>query len=126
MAMNTPLDDLLSSLMGNLGSGLHIAEGKVTVKLGGPAANFVLIFEPPAPKTATEIREREGTAYAIPVRMRLVNRNSGKDVRGFGPSHVNAWWLRQFVYNLAAAVAYIEREWDVLSPEFIAKMEKDN
>jgi hypothetical protein len=95
--MNDPLDGLLHRLLGDFTSGLRI-DGK--------------------------IREREGEAYAIPVAIRLVNRNSGKDVRGFNKTHINAWWLRQFVFEIAAAVAYIEREWDVMSPEFVTKMEQ--
>jgi hypothetical protein len=122
--MNDPLDGLLHRLLGDFTSGLHIDGNHVHIKLMGPAANFELRFEAPDPATAAKIREREGEAYAIPVAIRLVNRNSGKDVRGFNKTHINAWWLRQFVFEIAAAVAYIEREWDVLSPAYVTKMEE--
>ena len=122
--MSTPLDDLLRSMLGDFTSGLSIEGNRVRVKLMGPAATFELWLEMPDPKTAAQIREREGEAYSIPVRLRVINRSSGKDVRGFGVRFINAWWLRQFVFEIAAAVAYTEREWDTLSPAYVKMMEE--
>jgi hypothetical protein len=120
--MNNPLDGLLERLLAGFASGLHIEGDTVRLNLVGPAADFELRFTMPDPATAARIKAREGEEYAIPVGIALINRKSGKDVRGFHKTHLNAWWLRTFVYEVAAAVAYMEREWDVISPEYIAMM----
>jgi hypothetical protein len=120
------LDEMLGSLQGDFMSGLHISEDRRTVTVKLLRTQFDIVFEHPNPQTAAEIKQREGAAYAIPLRIRLVNSNSGKDVRGFDHKYLNPWWIRRFVFDLAAAVAWIEREWDVMSPEFVAKMEKDS
>ena len=122
--MNTPLDELLRNLMGDFMSGLRISDDRRTVRVRLLRTQFEVVFEHPDQQIAAEIKEREGDAYAIPIGIRLVNTNSGKDVRGFDKGHLNPWWVRRFVYDMAAAVAWIEREWDVMSPEFIAKMEE--
>ena len=101
--------------------GVFLEGARVRVKL--LRSNFEIWFEMPNPQTAADIKQRDGVEYAIPVRIRLVNKNSGKDVRGFSGQYLNPWWVRQFVFDIAAAVAYIEREWDVMSPEFVAMME---
>lgn len=119
----TVLDDLLTRLLGNFGRQVFIEGDRVRVKL--LRSNFEIWLERPDPTTAQEIKDREGEAYTIPVRLRLVNGNSGKDVRGFDHGYINPWWLRRFVFDIAAAVAYIEREWDVMSDAFVAKMERE-
>lgn len=121
--MTTPLDELLNRL--SLSDGPVFEEGKVYVKLMGPAADLMIVFEHPDPDTAKAIKEREGDAYAIPIRIRLVNRSSGKEVRGFNTRYLHPWWVRKFVFNIAAAVAFIEREWDVMSAAYIEKMEQE-
>jgi hypothetical protein len=126
--MSNTLNDLLHSLTGNFASGLRISEDRrtVTLNLLGPAADFILIFEHPNPETQARIKAREGAAYAVPVRIRIVNRKSGKDVRGFGVKHLNPYWIRRFVYEAAAAVAWMEREWDIMSPEYVEMVDKSN
>ena len=118
------LDDLLSKLLGDFSTGLRIEDDKVRIKL--LRTNFDLYLLKPDPEKAASIREREGDVYAIPIGIRIVNRNSGKEVRGLDNHFIHPWWLRRFVYEMAAGVGYIEREWDCMSPEFIAKMEKDD
>lgn len=116
------LDDMLNSILEGFARGLHIEGDRIRVNLMGPAAAFEIWFEAPNSQTVAEIKAREGKDYSIPVRIRLVNRNSGKDVRGFNDRYINAWWLHTFVFEIAAAVAYMEREWDILSPAYIEKM----
>jgi hypothetical protein len=109
--------DSLSGL-GDLG---RVEDGVVCVKFS-PASKYELRFYPPDPETAARIRARENDDHVIPVRLDLVNRDSGKSVRGF-KSYINPWWLRQFVFAVAKAVAYTEREWETMPQEFIDKME---
>jgi len=85
--------------------------------------NFELRFEMPNRVTIDGIKEREGAAYSVPIRMRLINRNSEKDVRGFDGRYINPYWLRRFVFDLANAVAWMEREWDLMSEEYVQKVE---
>lgn len=118
----TVLDDMLHSLLGDFMSGLHVESDRVRVKF--LRSNYEVWFERPDPTTAAEIKEREGEAYAVPVRIRLVNARSGKDIRGFDRGYLNPWWVRRFVFDMAAAVAYIEREWDVMSDAYVAQMEE--
>lgn len=106
----------------NLMQGVFFEGSRVRVKL--LRTDFEIWFEMPDPKTAAEIKEREGAAYSIPVALRLVNARSGKDVRGFNKGYLNAWWIRQFVFDIAAAVAYVEREWDVMSEDFVRQMQE--
>lgn len=56
------------------------------------------------------------------IKMDLVNANTGKSVRGFAIT-THPWWLRKFVYALAAGVAYTEREWQTLPQEYVDMME---
>ncbi len=121
--MTNPLDGLLARLLNDFGSGLKIEDDHVEIKLMGPAGNFMIRLDKPKPSTARRIRQEDIDEYSIPVGIRIINRASGKDVRGFNQRYINAWWLHQFVYEIAAAVAHIEREWDVLAPAYIAKME---
>jgi hypothetical protein len=116
------LDDMLSRLLLDFNRQVWIEGDRVRVTL--LRSNFEIWLERPDPTTATEIKAREGEAYAIPVRLRLVNGKSGKDVRGFDKGYLHPWWIRRFVFDIAAAVAYIEREWDVMSDAYVAKMEK--
>lgn len=118
--MSTPLDDILSRLTSGWDRQVTIEDDRVRVRL--LRSNWEIWLEKPDPKTAQEIKDREGDAYSIPVGLRIVNRRSGKDVRGFDTRYLNPWWVRRFVFDLAAAVAYIEREWDVMSDAFVAKM----
>ena len=118
------LNDLLHSLTDSFASGLRISEDRrtVTLNLIGPAADFVLIFEHPNPETQARIKEREGAAYAVPVRIRVVNRKSGKDVRGFG---VRA--SEPLLAQLATTVAVRDRaRVGHHAPEYIEKVEKSN
>lgn len=115
----------LHNLLGGLGERGRVElgrveEGIVCVKFS-PASKYELRFYPPDPETAARIRARENDDHLVPVRLDLVNRGSGKSVRGFS-SHINPWWLRKFVFAIAAAVAYTEREWQTLPQEFIDKM----
>jgi hypothetical protein len=114
----------------NFASGLRISDDRrtVSVSLMGPAGDFVLIFEHPDPERIARVKKSDGAAYAVPVHIRLVNRNSGKDVRGFGRmgKYLNPYWIRRFVYEIAAAVAWMEREWDIMSPEYVEHVDKSN
>lgn len=102
----------------------RIEDGVVCVKLS-PAAKYELRFYPPDPEVAASIRARENDDHVIPVRVDLVNRDSGKSVRGFR-SYIHPWWLRQFVFAVAKAVAYTEREWETMPQDYIDKMERDD
>lgn len=120
MPRNT--DDILASILSGVFRQVNIEPDRVRVRF--LRTNFELWLERPDPVRAQEIKDRDGAAYSIPVGIRLVNARSGKDVRGWDGSYINPWWLRRFVFDLAAAVAYIEREWDVMSDAFVAKMEE--
>lgn len=104
--------------LGDLG---RIEEGVVCVKFS-PASKYELRLYPPDPEVVARILARENDDHTIAVRVDLVNRDSGKSVRGFN-SLIHPWWLRKFVFALASAVAYTEREWDTMPQEFIDKME---
>jgi len=117
-------DDILARLVSDFGRQVLIDGDRVRVRL--LRSNWEIWVERPNPKPAREIKDRDGDAYAIPVGLRIVNRRSGKDVRGFDTRYLHPWWVRRFVFDLAAAVAYIEREWDVMSGAFVAKMERQD
>lgn len=113
----------LSGLLSGLMQDVFFEGNRVRVKL--LRTQFEIWFEAPDPQIAAEIKERDGEAYAVPVRIRLVNTNSGKDVRGFDKGYLHPWWIRRFVYDIAAAVAYIEREWDVMSEAYVKEQSDD-
>lgn len=102
---------------------VRVIEGVVCIRL--LRTNFEVRLYPPEPERVAKIRAREADERAaIPIRMELINLNSGKPVRGFDGRYINAYWLRRFVYDLAGAVAYTEREWDTLPPEYVERMEE--
>lgn len=112
------LDDYLS----NFNRQVFVEGDVVRVKL--LRSNYELRFEMPDRVTIDGIKERSGEAYSVPIRVRLINVNSGKDVRGFDTRYINPYWLRRFVYDLAHAVAWMEREWDLMSDEYVEKVEE--
>ena len=121
--MSNALNDLLASLMDDFTSGIRISEDRRTVRVRLLRfTNFELVFSHPKMEIAERMRA-EKPDYSIPIPVSLINRKSGKPVRGFDHGHINPWWLRRSVFELAAAVAWMEREWDVMSPEFMAMME---
>jgi hypothetical protein len=113
------IDDLIESMRNDWSQTVTFGGSFVRVRL--LRSNFEIWFEHnPA---AAEIRAREGEEYAVPIGIKIVNANSGKAVRGFDTRYLHPWWVRRFVYEIAAAVGYIEREWDVMSEAFIEKMQ---
>lgn len=115
------LDELIDAMLGD--NHLHIEPDRIRVTLF--RSNFELWLIKPNVATALDIKARdEADGYAIPVGIKLVNRESGKEVRGFGKAFLHPWWLRRTILELAAAVAYAEREWDLMGEKFIAKMEE--
>lgn len=92
----------------------------ISVKFS-PASKYEIRLYRPEAERFKRLREQDPN-HPIPVRIDLVYRESGKSVRGF-KSHINPWWLRQFVYAMAKAVAYTEREWDTMTEEYVNKTE---
>jgi len=102
---------------------IWVVEGIVHIRL--LRSNFELRFYPPEPERLARIRERDPND-PIPIRMELVNSRSGKPVRGWDGDHINPYWLRRFVYDIAGAVSYMEREWDTLPEAYVERVEKAN
>lgn len=106
----------------DFGRMLFIEDDRVRVGIG--LHHYELHFFRPDPERAASIRARQGDDGTIPIRMDLVNTDSGKPVRGFG-CYIHPWWLRKFVYALAEGVAHTEREWDTMPQSFIDKMTEE-
>lgn len=94
--------------LANLGRMVFIADDLVRVRIG--FHHYELQFQPLNPP------DPDATVPAS-LRMDLVNRDSGKPVRGFGTT-INAWRLRQFVYALAEGVAATESQWHTIPESF--------
>jgi hypothetical protein len=99
---------------------LWIEDDFVRVRIGLTDHEFH--FRPGKEETPEQRTERVAKGDPLTVHVQIINRQSGKAVRGFD-RHINPWWLRQFVYALAHGVEAIEREWGTLPDDYVKKIQ---
>lgn len=94
--------------------GPRLVDGKVMVRMGryGPYGLELLGIQ----------NERASKDQPGAVRICIWNLQTEKVRFAFT---LHAWWLRIFVYDLARAVAIIEREFDTLPEAYVKAMEED-
>lgn len=90
----------------------RIIEGHVTVRIGR-YGQYALVLTP----VGEEYRSPD---KIMMVRVEIVNTHTDKTRLSL---HLHPWWLRVFVFDLAQAVATIEREFETLPAEYVQKME---
>lgn len=92
----------------------RIVEGHLTVRMGR-YSDFAIVLTP----SDETHRNADGL---LTVRLDVVNVRTSKRRFGF---YIHPWWLRVFVFDLAQAVATIEREFETLPDEFVEKMRQE-